>query len=512
MFDQSVTRLQRLVHGNDGLLLLAMAVTWLGACAYAWVNVGIVPVIAVGGTVMLLGSGVAIYSRAGRLSRILLPILGMVMTGILIQADQGNAVAHFSIFAVLGATVVYRSVVSPIVAAVTIACHHALFNFLQSLSWFQLWGWTPVCFVHPSWWLVFEHAAYVVAEAIILVILAHRAAKDFSVAELISTISQHVASDGKSVNLDLAGFDKVDEPRAKALLVTLGMIRNLVREVHVGGSSILDGARQIAQGNDDLSRRTQEQAASLEETASSMEQMTATVKQNAENAVQANELARGTRDQAQSGSAVVLEAVSAMSAISESSSKIADILGVIDEIAFQTNLLALNAAVEAARAGEQGRGFAVVASEVRTLAQRSAGAAKEIKLLIGDSVERVSTGSALVQRSGDVLAGIVTNVQKVSDIVAEITAASTEQATGIEQVNRAVMQMDDATQQNAALVEEAAAASHRLQQQSEALQAQVAVFQLDESAETSVAQPHRAAHRASKPAVSVTVRSELAPA
>ncbi len=468
-----------LVHGDDGVMLIAMAVTWLGAGAYAFKNAIIVPTLVVGGVIFALALGVAMYSRAGRLSRVALPALGMAMAALLIQADLGETIAHFGIFAVLGATVVYRSMLSPIVAAATIAVHHALFNFLQSLSWFQIWGWLPLCFVHPSWVLVVEHALYVVAEAVILVLLAHRAARDFSVAELIGEMSLHIAADGKHVNLDLRDFEHVQELRARSLLGALGRIRTLVEQVQGGSQSILHATREIARGNDELSQRTQEQAASLEETASSMEEMTATVKQNADNAVQAEKLARRTRDQAESGGAVVTDAVAAMAAINQSSTKIADILGLINEIAFQTNLLALNAAVEAARAGEQGRGFAVVASEVRSLAQRSAAAAREIKALISDSLERVRIGSDLVHKSGGMLSEIVESVKKVTNFVTEIAAASAEQSEGIDQVGRAVMQMDEATQQNAALVEEAASASRLLQQQSEALQEQVAVFQLE---------------------------------
>ena len=236
----------------------------------------------------------------------------------------------------------------------------------------------------------------------------------------------------------------------------------IVSRVKSAGREIAMGAEEITAGNSNLSLRTEEQASSLEETASSMEEMTTTVKQNADNAAQANQLALAARDQAEQGGAVVGKAVDAMSGINDSAKKIADIIGVIDEIAFQTNLLALNAAVEAARAGEQGRGFAVVASEVRSLAGRSATAAKEIKSLIEDSVRKVEDGSGLVTQSGRTLGEIVTSVKKVSDIVAEIAAASREQSSGIEQVNRAVVQMDELTQQNAALVEEATAASQSM--------------------------------------------------
>jgi methyl-accepting chemotaxis protein len=236
----------------------------------------------------------------------------------------------------------------------------------------------------------------------------------------------------------------------------------IVAKVKDAAHEIALGAEEITAGNSNLSMRTEEQATSLEETASSMEEMTTTVKQNADNAAQANQLASAARDQAEQGGTVVGKAVDAMSGINESAKKIADIIGVIDEIAFQTNLLALNAAVEAARAGEQGRGFAVVASEVRSLAGRSATAAKEIKSLIEDSVRKVEDGSGLVTQSGRTLGEIVTSVKKVSDIVAEIAAASREQSSGIEQVNRAVVQMDELTQQNAALVEQATAASQAM--------------------------------------------------
>ena len=255
-------------------------------------------------------------------------------------------------------------------------------------------------------------------------------------------------------------------------------LADIVGRARTASDSVGSAAKQISAGNNDLSQRTQEQASALEETASSMEEMTSTVKQNADNARQANQLAASAREQAEKGGEVVSRAVRAMDQISASSKKIADIIGVIDEIAFQTNLLALNAAVEAARAGEQGRGFAVVAGEVRNLAQRSAGAAKEIKDLINDSVDKVKAGSQLVDESGKTLAEIMGGVKKVSDIVAEIAAASQEQSAGIEQVNKAIMQMDEVTQQNAALVEEAAAASRSMEEQAADLTQMMAFFKL----------------------------------
>ncbi len=264
-----------------------------------------------------------------------------------------------------------------------------------------------------------------------------------------------------------------------AVNATISDLSRIVTEIRTSADSIGSSAGELSRGNADLSQRTEEMASSLEETASSMEQMTSTVRQNADNARQANQLAAGAREQAEKGGKVVSTAVSAMSAINDSSKEIADIIGVIDEIAFQTNLLALNAAVEAARAGEQGRGFAVVAAEVRNLAQRSAGAAKEIKSLIKDSVDKVDEGTRLVDESGKTLDEIVTSVKKVSDIIAEIAAASEEQSTGIEQVNKAVTQLDEVTQQNAALVEEAAAASKSMDDQAQGMTSLMQFFSVD---------------------------------
>ena len=260
-------------------------------------------------------------------------------------------------------------------------------------------------------------------------------------------------------------------------------LRKTVGEVRGGTEAIGTASAQIASGNADLSSRTEQQASSLEETASSMEELTSTVMQNAENAKQASQLAAGASEVAMKGGNVIGQVVITMSSINESSKKIVDIISVIDGIAFQTNILALNAAVEAARAGEQGRGFAVVAAEVRTLAQRSAAAAKEIKQLIGDSVHKVDNGTKLVDEAGKTMDQIVTSVKRVTDIMSEIAAASQEQSSGIEEVNQAITQMDQVTQQNAALVEEAAAAAESLKEQAQNLVQAVAVFKLAEGAE-----------------------------
>ena len=303
-----------------------------------------------------------------------------------------------------------------------------------------------------------------------------------------------------TVRLEVSTSDEVGQ-LGRALNTFLDKLHGLVGQIretafHVGGAS-----QQLSAASEQLSGRAQEQASALEETAASLEQITGTIKQNADNARQANQLAVGSRDTAERGGQVVATAVAAMGEINRASKKIADIITTIDEIAFQTNLLALNAAVEAARAGEQGRGFAVVAAEVRNLAQRSATAAKEIKGLIQDSVGKVEAGSALVNQSGQTLEEIVTSVKRVTDIIAEISAASQEQSTGIDQVNRAVTQMDQVTQANAAQTEELSSTSQSLAAQSEQLQALVSRFKLGETAapRAAAARP-AAAERAPRPA------------
>ncbi|WP_280757391.1 methyl-accepting chemotaxis protein [Polaromonas sp. CG_23.6] len=289
---------------------------------------------------------------------------------------------------------------------------------------------------------------------------------------------------------DLAVDVKTRPGDSSSLLFAMKTMRDslskVVGEVRQGTDTIATASSQIAAGNLDLSSRTEQQASSLEETAASMEELTSTVKQNADNARQANQLAASASGVAVKGGQVVAQVVDTMGAINASSKKIVDIIGVIDGIAFQTNILALNAAVEAARAGEQGRGFAVVAAEVRNLAQRSAAAAKEIKTLIGDSVDKVEEGSQQVAQAGRTMDEIVDSVKRVTDIMAEITAASQEQTQGIEQINQAITQMDQVTQQNAALVEEAAAAAQSLQEQAAGLSQVVSVFRLESQAKHSL--------------------------
>ncbi|TWI63675.1 methyl-accepting chemotaxis protein [Pseudoduganella lurida] len=294
-------------------------------------------------------------------------------------------------------------------------------------------------------------------------------------------IASSVANNDLRNDIEVTSTDETGRLLAALRQMNAGLVQ-IVSQVRSGTVHMSSASGEIASGNMDLSARTEQQAGALEETASSMEELTSTVKQNADNARQANQLAVSASEVAVRGGAVVGKVVDTMESINASARKIVDIISVIDGIAFQTNILALNAAVEAARAGEQGRGFAVVAGEVRNLAQRSAAAAKEIKELIGDSVTKVDAGSKLVAEAGMTMTEVVDSIHRVTDIMGEITTASVEQSAGIEQVNRAIADMDGVTQQNAALVEEAAAAAASMREQAEALAQVVAVFQIDDAA------------------------------
>ncbi|MBA5636821.1 MCP four helix bundle domain-containing protein [Duganella sp. LX20W] len=313
-------------------------------------------------------------------------------------------------------------------------------------------------------------------------------------------VAQTVAAGNLNSKIDVRSADETGM-LLQALKDMNASLVNIVGQVRQGTETIATASSQIASGNLDLSARTEQQASSLQQTASSMEQLTATVKQNGDSSRQAHTLALSASEVAVKGGTVVEEVVDTMGMINDSARKIVDIIAVIDGIAFQTNILALNAAVEAARAGEQGRGFAVVATEVRNLAQRSAAAAKEIKELIGDSVDKVEAGARLVDQAGSTMKEIVINVRRVTDIIGDITAASSEQTMGIEQINRAISQMDQVTQQNAALVEEAAAAAASLQDQSSSLAEVVSVFQLTGHAQAAPRSLAAVAPRTTLPAV-----------
>jgi methyl-accepting chemotaxis protein len=326
---------------------------------------------------------------------------------------------------------------------------------------------------------------YVLGALLLVLALAAAVLTSWSLSRSISrgvdtalVAAQRIGEGDLTHRVSGAGKDEIGQ-LLQALSTMQENLVKIVSDVRSGTDTIATASSQIAAGNMDLSARTEQQASSLEETAASMEELTSTVKQNADNARQANGLAASASEVALKGGAVVSQVIDTMASINDSSKKIVDIISVIDGIAFQTNILALNAAVEAARAGEQGRGFAVVAAEVRNLAQRSAAAAKEIKTLIGDSVDKVAVGSKLVFDAGSTMEEVVASVRRVTDIMGEITAASLEQSSGIEQVNQAIAQMDQVTQQNAALVEEASAAAESLQDQAGTLSQVVGVFQLD---------------------------------
>src|SRR5512143_168725 len=487
------------LHSNDKALLVAIAAIFAGAIAYGISNDALWTALAVGGVLLGLSVGAAFVLQGGTGSVLAMPVLGMAMAALLIHAARGQTVAHFAVFSLLAVTMVYRRWEAVIAGAAAIALHHLSFNY------FQQWGWGVVCFTEPGLGTVLEHAAYVVGESAILVMLAERAKADARTAlELEHVAAQLVGRDGS------VSFDVVRAPAAgtatRTLQQALARVEATLLAVRASSDSIHTASVEIASGNGNLSQRTEQAAANLQRSASSMEQLTGTVRQSADSAAQANQLAASASGAAQRGGQVMQQVVSNMNDIAGASRRIADIIGTIDGIAFQTNILALNAAVEAARAGEQGRGFAVVAGEVRNLAQRSAAAAKEIKTLIGDSVEKVEGGSKLVAQAGQTMEEVVTSIKRVTDIMSEITAASVEQSQGIEQVNLAITQMDEVTQQNAALVEEAAAAAESLEEQAQNLSASVAVFKVDLSGTAAQSEQKETSPAAAKtPAAKATV-------
>ncbi len=343
--------------------------------------------------------------------------------------------------------------------------------------------------------------------AVLAVFMAYQLGRNISIPlRRAVTLAGRVAQGDLTAEVKVRTNDEAGELMAALKTMNASLV-SIVSQVRAGTTTIETAAHEISAGNQDLSQRTEEQAGALEETASSMEELTSTVNQNADNARQAKQLAASAADTALRGGEVVSEVVTTMASINEASRKISDIIGVIDGIAFQTNILALNAAVEAARAGEQGRGFAVVASEVRNLAQRSANAAREIKELIKNSVERVDAGSRLVDQAGSTMEEVVQSVKRVADIIGEIAAASEEQRAGIEQVNGAIVQMDQGTQQNAALVEEAAAAAEAMREQAAALARLVGTFQLASAPQAGTPARRLAAPKASATAARTSLRT-----
>jgi len=406
-------------------------------------------------------------------SRVFMALSVSSLVALHIQVSAGMIEFHFGVFLTLALMMVYLDWRPILVSAGFFAVHHVGFDRLQEA------GWGLYCLSEPSFGIILIHASYVVVQTLFQTIFVVRLANRVRGNAEVAMIANQLQDQGRVV-LDVSRID-VQATTAVEMKKVIGRIAQAMQEVRNAALGIGTASAEVARGGEDLSMRTEQTASSLEETASSMEEITATVRQSADTARQAHQMAGTAARAAAHGGQVVQEVVTTMAEINQSSQKIADIIGVIDGIAFQTNILALNAAVEAARAGEQGRGFAVVAQEVRTLAQRSAQAAKEIKGLIDTSVSRVQAGTELVARAGSSMQDIVQGVERVSQLIGEISTSATEQSEGVGQVNIAVGQLDQMTQQNAALVEQSAAAAESLKEQAASLLNSLSVFDLGQA-------------------------------
>nr|WP_315209743.1 methyl-accepting chemotaxis protein [uncultured Albidiferax sp.] len=453
---------------GDRVMLAAIVLSAIAAVVLGFQFVD--AALAIGVSLLLLVvAGLAYATAKGTMaSRLVLAFAQVSLVALHIQLARGMIELHFGVFVTLALLLVYLDWRPIVFAAALFAVHHVVFDRLQAA------GLGFYCTTAPDFLRILLHATYVVIQTALEVVLARSMGRTARQAEeLVALVGSVDRADGITLGV---GHMAMRSPVARALQVALARMDGAVSTVRGATTGIESACSEIATGNQDLSARTEQTASNLQRTASSMEVLTSTVKQSSDAAHQANQLAASAAAVAARGGAVVGEVVATMEDINQSSKKIADIIGVIDGIAFQTNILALNAAVEAARAGEQGRGFAVVASEVRSLAGRSAEAAKEIKALIGASVEKVDSGSRLVHNAGSTMTEIVQSVKRVSDIIGEITAASSEQSDGISEVNQAITQLDQMTQQNAALVEQSAAAAASLRDQAQKLVDAVEVF------------------------------------
>jgi methyl-accepting chemotaxis protein len=428
--------------------------------------------LAMAGSAVLLAIGGAAFfgARGTALSQTVLTACNVALIALHIQLGRGTIEFHFGVFVLLGLLLVYRDWRPIVLAAALFAVHHVGFDRLQAMDF------GVYCTPEANFFKTLMHAIYVVVQTGIEIFLAKGLRRATVEASELSAIVRHVDR-GSRVCLDVAAVP-VTAPTASMLKAAIVKIETAMADVSAAAASIEIATSEIAAGNLDLSQRTEEQASNLQQTAASMEQLTGTVKATADTAGQADKLAGSASAAAADGGEAVGRVVATMADISQSSRHIADIIGTIDGIAFQTNILALNAAVEAARAGENGRGFAVVAAEVRQLAQRSASAAKEIKALIADSVGKVETGTELVGAAGRSMDNIVTQARRVSQLIGEISNATSQQTTGIGHVGEAVTQLDRVTQQNSALVEQSAAAAENLKHQAVRLNAVVNRFSL----------------------------------